>query len=142
MNDNIVFRKMWQDGELIEIKAICSAETIIATTSIYVSYSLIDDLIYAISLFLSGSEERFWENEKKGNDTTTSLSFQFLNKDRLGHILIEVFMEIDDGGDYTKHNCCFYVNTETGLLKRFCDRLPYLKQESCDFEVVLNPYSP
>ena len=61
-----------------------------------------------------------------------------MHKDRLGHILIEVYMELDDGGSYSTHNCCFYLNTEMGLLERFCNKLPKLKQEPLGIEVILN----
>lgn len=75
---------------------------------------------------------------QKGDDSNACITFEFIHKDRLGHILIEVYMELDDGGNYSSHNCCFYLNTEIGLLEKFCQKLPTLKRELLGIEVVLN----
>ena len=109
------------------------------TTKIYVSNPLIDELIGQIEPFLHGDvKEGLWANEDRGNDSTACLSLRFLRKDRLGHIIIEVFAELDDGGDYTRHNCCFFVNTEYGLLMNFCERLVQLKDNPAGDEIQLN----
>lgn len=47
-------------------------------------------------------------------------------------------MELDDGGSYSSHNCCFYLNTEIGLLEKFCEKIPTLKQNLLGIKVVLN----
>ena len=47
-------------------------------------------------------------------------------------------MELDDGGEFSDHNCCFYINTEYGLLQRFRDQLPKLKQPELFSVVRLN----
>ena len=125
MNDYIKIDKLWQDGELIELKVVCSTEIITATTKIYVSEALIDDLIYSIKQFLDGQViESSWANEKRGNDSTACGSLHF--------------MELDDGGNYSSHNCCFFLNTEIGLLTMFCERLPQLKQKSSGIKIILN----
>ncbi len=139
MCDYIKMQKLWQDNELMQLKVQCLSTVITAVTKIYVSDSLIDDLFYQITQFLNGIvKESYWANETKGNDSTACVSFRFINKDKLGHILIEVFMELDDGGDYSNHNCCFFVNTETGLLEKFKNQLIQLKRQQSGFEVVLN----
>lgn len=45
MKDNIIFRKTWQDDDVIELTVVCSSPIITATSEIYVSDSLIDELI-------------------------------------------------------------------------------------------------
>ena len=52
--------------------------------------------------------------------------------------MVEVFAELDDGGDYAKHNCCFFVNTEYGLLMEFCSKLAELKINPVGCEIQLN----
>ena len=47
----------------------------------------------------------------------------FTHKDKTGHICIEVFFEIKDGGSLEKHNVCFFVNTELGMLYEFSNSL-------------------
>ena len=111
MKDYLKIQKLWYDDCLDEVKIVCSSPII---------------------------TEGYWTNGERGNDSTTCASLRFLHKDRLGHILIEVYMELDDGGSYNTHNCCFYLNTETGLLEKFCKNLPKLKQKLRGVEVVLN----
>ena len=117
MKDNIIFSKIWEDDDIIELKVECSSSVATISSQIYVSDSLIDELICQIKQFLDGNiEEGLWANEDKGNDSTACLSFRFFSKDKLGHIIIEVFAELDDGGNFTEHNCCFFIGTEYGYL--------------------------
>lgn len=141
MEDYIILEKLWWDNEVIELKIVCSSALITATSKIYVTEYLIDDLIYQIKQFVNGKViESVWTNEEKGDNSTACVSLRFLHKDKLGHILIEVFMELDDGGNYSRHNCCFYINTEIGLLTTFCEKLPQLKQKSSGIIFSLNDY--
>ena len=139
MKDNITFSKIWEDDDIIELKAVCSSSVATITSQIYVSDSLIDELICQIKQFLDGNiEEGLWANEDKGNDSTACVSLRFLRKDKLGHINIEVFAELDDGGNFTEHNCCFFVGTEYGLLMRFCESLVCLKTHPVGYQISLN----
>lgn len=52
MKDNIILRKIWQDDDVIELAVVCSSPLITATSEIYVSDSLIDELISEIMRFL------------------------------------------------------------------------------------------
>lgn len=139
MKDNIIFSKIWEDDGLIQLKAVCSSSVATITTEIYVDDDLIDDLIFQIKQFLNGNiEEGLWANGEKGDDSTACLSLRFFNKDKLGHINIEVYAELDDGGNYSEHNCCFFVETEYGLLMNFSEHLDRLKNRPVGFEVRLN----
>ena len=138
MKDDIIFSKIWQDDDVIELKVVCSSPVATVSSKIYVSDFLLDDLIFQIKQFLGGNnKESVWANENKGNTTTACLSLRFIKKDNLGHILIEVFAELDDGGDYAEHNCCFYVSTEYGLLMNFCTSLVQLKDKPAGYEIHL-----
>lgn len=138
MSDYIEMQKLWYDNELAQIAVVCSSAVITASAKIYVTDDLIDDLIHKIMQFLNGQVvESCWANEEKGDYSATCVSLHFLHKDKLGHILIEVYMELDDGGDYSSHNCCFYLNTEIGLLESFCNKLPQLKQETSKIRIIL-----
>ena len=140
MQDNIIFSKTWEDDQVIELTVVCSSSVATITSQIYVSDSLIDELICQIKQFLDGNiEEGLWANEVERNNLTACvLSLRFLRKDNLGHINIEVFAELDDGGNFTEHNCCFFVGTEYGLLMNFCERLAFLKNQPVGCEIRLN----
>ena len=83
-------------------------------------------------------EEGLWANGEKGDGSTACLSLRFFNKDKLGHINIEVYAELDDGGKHSEHNCCFFVETEYGLLMNFSERLDRLKNRPAGCEIRLN----
>lgn len=139
MKDNIIFSKIWEDIFAIQLKAVCSSSVATITTEIYVDDDLIDELIFQIKQFLNGNiEEGLWANGEKGDDSTACLSLRFFNKDKLGHINIEVYAELADGGNYSEHNCCFFVETEYGLLMNFSEHLDRLKNRPVGFEVRLN----
>lgn len=139
MEDNIFIQKLWYDDELAQLSIVCSSSVITASAKIYVTDFLIDDLTYQIRQFINGHVfESCWANEERGSSSTTCVSLRFIHKDKLGHVLIEVYMELDDGGDYSNHNCCFYLNTEMGLLENFCIQLPKLKQKISGTKLILN----
>ena len=139
MMDNIIFRKTWEDCDLIELKVVCSSSVATITSQIYVSDHLIDELICQIKQFLEGKiKQGLWANEERGNDSAACVSLRFFKKDNLGHIIVEVFAELDDGGNYTEHNCCFFVSTEHGLLMNFCEGLSCLKNYPTGYEIQLN----
>ena len=139
MKDNIIFSKIWEDDGIIELKVVCSSSVATITSQIYVSDALIDELIFQIKQFLDGNiEEGLWANEDKGNDLTACVSLRFIRKDKLGHIIIEVFAELDDGVNFTEHNCCFFVGTEYGLLMSFCESLVCLKNHPVGYEIRLH----
>ena len=117
----------------------CKTEFIAVRGKVYTTDSLIDDLYNKIEKFLSGNaDSTCWQNGTRGDMTTPCITFQFSHKDKLGHVLIEVFMEIDDGGTLSAHNCCFYINTEIGLLYQFKKNLLKLKTPQLGAQISLN----
>ena len=139
MTDDLLITRCWQDLEFFEIEIECKTEFIIARGKIYTTDSLIDDLYNKIEEFLSGdTNNTYWQNGTRGDITTPCVTFQFLHKDKAGHVLIEVFMEIDDGGTLCTHNCCFFVNTEIGLLYQFKENLLKLKNPHLGIQVSLS----
>ena len=139
MIDYMEMKKIWFDSEMAQFAVECSSEVITARVKIYATDAMIDDLINQIQQFLEGKvEESFWANEEKGNNTLPCLLMRFFRKDNLGHIFIEIYMELDDGGDFNSHNCCFYLSTEIGLLEEFCNQLPILQQKAVPVTITLN----
>lgn len=139
MTDNLIITRCWQDIEFFQIEIECKTELVVVRGKIYTTDDLIDELYNKIELFLSGNvDTAFWQNGTRGDTTAPCISFQFLHKDKLGHALIEVFMEINDGGTLNTHNCCFYINTEMGLLYQFKEHLLKLKTPQTGIQLSLN----
>ena len=63
---------------------------------------------------------------------------KMMHKDKRGHIQIEVYMELQDGGSFAEHHCCFYVNTEIGMLMEFGKNLQKIKQPILGRKIRLN----
>lgn len=131
MGTNYIDIHHWQrDNERIQLKMIGSSDRVTAQTRAYVTEAIMDDLVYQIRQFLSGkAAEAFWTNKDKEDQGTPCVSLQCLRKDKWGHIVIEVYMELDDGEENRHHHGCFYIETEMGLLTKFCDRFPDLKRK-------------
>lgn len=139
MVDNLIITRFWQDIEFFQMEIECKTEFITVRGKVYTTDDLIDDLYNKIEMFLSGNvNSACWQNGTRGDITTPCITFQLFHKDELGHILIEVFMEIDDGGTLNTHNCCFYVNTEVGLLYQFKENLLKLKTPQLGIQISLN----
>ena len=128
MNDNIRMEIIWQGDDYFEISLTCCNKMISATTNIYVTDEIINDLELSINQLVRNTKEMaIWKVGERGNDSIPCVELKFFQHDLHGRILIECFMEIDDGGSFDKHNCCFYVNTELGLLQRFGLNVAFLK---------------
>jgi hypothetical protein len=138
MRGFISLKRIWQDEGFFEIEMICASEVVTAKTDIYTTNDKINDLANKIEQFILGKQECLWENGEKGNAQTPYVSMIFSYLDKMGHVKIEVYMEIDDGGEYSKHNCCFYIFTEYGLLLEFQKKLHILMDKTIGKEVILN----
>ena len=139
MVDNIIITRIWQDVDFFQLEINCENEFISVTGKVYTSDDLIDDLYNKLEMFLLGqAKSTYWQNGSMGDSTTPCIRLHFLSKDKLGHVLIEVFMEIDDGGAMSAHNCCFYLNTEIGLLHQFKEKLQNLKTPLLGTQIALN----
>ena len=141
MTDNIEMKRVWQDTDFFEILITCTSKTISASTEVYLTDATIDDLYNQIKAFLQFERsEVLWASGERGNQSTPSVAFRIFMKDSSGHVRIETFMELNDGGNLDKHNCCFYVNTEFGMLYNFNIKLPHIKEKVIGKTISLIEY--
>ena len=139
MEDNIIISRCWQDVDFFQLEIECRTEVIAVRGKVYSSNEKIDELRVTIDVFLAQKQESlYWQSGERGDSTSPCIGLRFIHKDSRGHILIEVFMEIDDGGSLDTHHCCFYINTETGLLCNFKDKLSKLKEHGSETTIALN----
>lgn len=136
--DTISVERIWEDVGFFEIEVKAQSELICASVKSYTTSASINELANRLKTFPKGLDDRFiWENGTKGDDSTPCLSLEFWCEDKLGHIVIEVYLEIDDGASYNRHNCCFYLKTEPGLLNRFGKSLVLLNKQGIGRKVIL-----
>lgn len=130
--------RVWEDVDFFEIEVIAQSEIIRASVRSYTTVASINDLASHLATFPDKVDDRYiWENGDKGDNSTPFVSLEFLCEDKLGHIVIEVYMELDDGASYIKHNCCFFVKTEAGLLNSFGKSLTFLNEQGIGKKVTL-----
>lgn len=121
--DQITFKKVWTDECFFEIKVCASNEFITAYQYCYADNDMIREASEKILHYIAAYKDPvFLEFGKKEGNYTPAFSMYILPADPRGHLKIEMDMEIDDN-DTRSHRCCFYVNTELGLLERFGERL-------------------
>lgn len=138
MSDNIIIERIWEDDSFFEIKITAQNENICAASKVYVQNETIDDLREKIKDVVSLKESKtFWQAGERGDATTPSVSLEFA-RDGRGHVVIDVYMELDDGGKLSAHNCSFYVKTEMGLLENFAIQLQNLKTDGVGAKAKLS----
>lgn len=139
MVDYISLERIWQDENFFQIGVECVSQSVVAKSCSYATNESIEMLIEEIGAFLDGTVDSFyWINGEKGNLSTPCFSFEFCKKDNCGHIQIEVYLEIDDGGPLEKHHCCFYVCTELGALYQFKEDVVALTTPQIGKKVFIN----
>lgn len=136
--DNIIFKKIWQDDNLIELKISANSEFASAYQSCYIQDKKLEEIAGTICNFIENYNEAcYLEFGKKEGNYTPAFSMCILPADISGHVKIEVDIEIADN-DTRLHRCCFYVKSELGLIERFGMALKKLIIEPDGCEVSLH----
>lgn len=127
--DNIIFEKVWQDDNLIELKISANSEFVSAHQNCYIEDKKLKELSEKICNFVEDYNENcYLEFGKKEENYSPAFSMNILPADMLGHVKIEVDIEIEDN-DTRAHRCCFYVKSELGLVEQLGKALKELAME-------------
>lgn len=137
MIDNIYLKKLWQENTLFEIEFMCISHNIKCISNVYVSYEELNNLCIQLSSFLDRKISSVWKCGERGNETLPCISFKFIYRDKLGHVRIEIFTELNDGGNLDEHTACFYVNSEIGLLEQFKEKIESFREISIGEKISL-----
>lgn len=136
--DNIIFEKIWQDENLIELKISANSKYVSAYQSCYIQDKKLEIIADKIYNFAGNSSETcYLEFGKKEGNYTPAFSMCILPADISGHVKIEVDIEIADN-ETRSHRCCFYVKSELGLIEQLGLSLKNLITESDGSEVSLS----
>ena len=135
--DNIIFKKIWQDETLIELKISASCDFVSAYQSCYIQEKKLAEIAEKISNFAKKfNESCYLELGQKEGNYTPAFSMCMLPADMSGHVRIEVDIEIADNNTRS-HRCCFYVKSELGLIEHFGMALKGLILEKIGTEISL-----
>lgn len=136
--DYISFEKVWQEDNLIELKIVASSEFASAYQNCYIQDVDLEIIAKRISEYAQNYKEVcYLEFGKKEGDFTPAFSMCILPADMSGHLKIEVDIEIDDNS-VRMHRCCFYVNSELGLVEIFGQSIRKLVLAELGEMAVLN----
>lgn len=136
--DNIIFNKIWQDKNLIELKISVNSQFVSAYQHCYVQDTMLQEISEKIHNYVENYDATcYLEFGKKKGNYTPAFSMYILSAKTLGHIKIEVDIEIEDN-DTRSHRCCFYVKSELGLIEQLGIKLKNLIKEPEGSEVALN----
>ena len=139
IRDYISIKKIWQDDEFYQVQMLFENDLLKVSTKVYVCDDHIRLLQKGINSILENEKKTFsWKTGERGNESTPCVEFHIFQEDNRGHFVIEVFLELDDGGDLNTHNCCFYIQTEYGLLQQFSSDLDQLKETVLGQDVLLS----
>jgi len=139
MIDMLSIERIWEDDYYFQIEVVAQSKLISARVKSYTTEDRIEELASRLKTFPEHLDDKYiWENGGKGEGYTPFVSLEFWCKNKSGHINIEVYMEIDDGASYDKHNCCFFINTEPGLLNDFGKSLVRLTQKGIGKKITLS----
>jgi hypothetical protein len=136
--DNIKIEKNWEDSNVLELKVSAKTEYLSIYQLCYIQTTdleLIGKNIKGYSFNFNNT--CYVEFGKLTGDFTPAFSLNFLPADTSGKVKIEVDMEIDDN-DERKHRCCFYVESEIGLIEQFGNGLIQLASQAAIEEINLN----
>lgn len=135
--DNIIFKKVWQDGNIIELKISVSSEFVIAYQNCYIEDKALIEISEKICSYIENYNTAcYLEFGKKEGNYTPAFSMYVLPADMHGNVKIEVDIEIADN-DTRSHRSCFFVNSELGLVEQLGKSLKKLISDLEEVEISL-----
>ena len=103
-----------------------------AVSTVEISRQGMEELNQEIQYFLEQKDaEGYWESDIPGLGETPCITMTLLPGAEPEQVVLELYMELDDGGDFSRHICRFYVHTArhqlqsfAGALQRYSDFVP------------------
>ncbi len=116
--DNIILKKVWQDGTIIELEISANSEFVSAYQNCYIEDKALLEISEKMCNYIENYDTAcYLEFGKKEGNYTPAFSMYILPADMHGHVKIEVDVEIADN-ETRSHRCCFFVNSELGLVEQ------------------------
>ena len=139
MEDNLIFCSRGPDEGFTELLITGTSPCITAHSKIYVTAPILLELSQEIETFLREPDlEGYWENDVPGIGGPPCVTLRFLPQDAMGHVLVEIYMELNDGGDFLTHNCRFYIHTDRTKLQAFASALENFRNPQDGASILLS----
>ena len=135
--DNLIIEKIWQEENCIELKIFAKCAFVKAYQMCYIQDEKLLEIAEKMLDYLKDYNEAVYlEFGKKTGNYTPAFSMCLLPADISGHVKIEVDLEIDDNNTRS-HRCCYYINSELGLVEQFSKGLIELVKKPIGEKVEL-----
>jgi len=132
--DNLMFEKIWQDGNLMELRITGISEYARVYQNCYIEDSALQEAGKPISEYTyNRNRECYVEFGNKEGNFTPAFSMKILPAEPTGHMKLELDFEIADN-DTRGHRACFYIRGKLGLLDSFGKAIQSMgegKTEAC-----------
>ena len=139
MSQFIRFLKVRTEPSCMELNVTARNPVITASSKIYVTEAMLKDLQDQILSFLSEPDlEGYWENDVPGIGGPPCVTLRMLPQSDGSSVLLEIYMELNDGGSFMEHHCRFYVDTDRVRLKQFSNGIDAFCSGSTGCELTLN----
>lgn len=136
--DNIIIEKIWKDIDFFEIRITAKSRLASSTIDTYISKREINQFSKKVlKMAQTNKIDYYWDGRIKNSKESPEWYFKISNEDLLGHILIEIYMNINDSESIKQHSCCFYVRTELGKLIEFAEKIVKLNDGAVGSIVML-----
>ena len=120
MAEYICFEKVRTENEIMEVHVSAQNSVIQACAKIYVDCEILKELQEQIFAFLREQDlAAYWENDVPGIGGPPCVTLRFLPRQGSSQVLLETYMELNDGGDFGSHNCRFYIHTDRSHMEKF-----------------------
>ena len=137
MMSNLIIKKIWEEGNLLELEVRGESEYVSAMQSCYVQDSLLVESGEKMIEWIKQTNEKcYLEFGSKEGNYTPAFSLCILQPDVTGKLKIEVDIEIADN-DSRCHRCVFFVDSELGAVERFGKALIELAKECVGSEAKM-----
>ncbi|MDR3060714.1 MAG: hypothetical protein LBU57_01210 [Dysgonamonadaceae bacterium] len=114
--NNIIFKKVWQDADIINIKISAVSKFATAYQTCYIQVPALIDAGEKLAKYTNTDDLNLYiEFGHKDGKYTPAFSMNISKVDALGHLNIEVDIEIADNNE-RNHRCWYFVTAELGAL--------------------------
>lgn len=134
--DNIILTKYMQDSDLIGLDVLATSKYASVKQYCYVDKFMLENARNKILDFVTDFKDCYIEFGHKNGNCTPAFSMDIRIKDSIGHVQIELDLEIDDNQE-RKHRCQFYIYSNIGEIEQFGKRLLNLVSNDIDMGISL-----
>lgn len=137
MDDNIIFKKLWQENTLILLNVIAQSKFVVVNHNYYIDEQVLISCGKKLTSFTDdGCKKVYIQFGEKDQKYVPAFSLEVERLDDCGHLNIEVDMQIEN--DMTKdYRCVYAIHGELGTLYSFGQKLNQLVNAQVGFECAL-----